>query len=325
MEPAAAAACSAATPTASAGPSRCKRRGKLLYETDSSFLSMDGAAAGSGGRKFSPYSHGRHDADKGQLGASIQFDLVPKATVGGGGGSVPGRGRLITQPVTHYYGAGLGLSDGRGIDYHHKPDAVELLRRRHAEAHPVRLDRSGAGPSDLRHCYMCETRESVRSWLYWPPRAVRTTASRPTTASAVPAGRPWPTAAWSSRSTASVAAGWPTSARTARAVQMGAVGLLWTCLSQACSPSAYNQWRRRGTDTHPCAAWQVDKSEVRLRRTITEEKDIFTLDKKHITWVGASWVPYSPARQRAVGLTGAVSSFPPQQVRGQQPTGERGV
>jgi hypothetical protein len=131
---------------------------------------MDGAAAGSGGRKFSPYSHGRHDADKGQLGASIQFDLVPKATVGGGGGSVPGRGRLITQPVTHFYDAGLGLSDGRGVDYHHKPDAVELLRRRHAEAHPVRLDSSGAGPSDLRHCYMCETRESVRSWLYWPPK-----------------------------------------------------------------------------------------------------------------------------------------------------------
>jgi hypothetical protein len=37
---------------------------------------MDGAAAGSGGRDYSPYTHGRHDADKGLLGASIQFDLV---------------------------------------------------------------------------------------------------------------------------------------------------------------------------------------------------------------------------------------------------------
>ncbi len=59
----------------------------------------DGAAAGSGGRDYSPYSHGRHDADKGQLGASIQFDLVPKAH---GKASVPGRGQLQIQPVTHY-------------------------------------------------------------------------------------------------------------------------------------------------------------------------------------------------------------------------------
>jgi hypothetical protein len=51
-------------------PFRFKRRGQLLYETDSNFLSMDGAAAGSGGRDYSPYTHGRHDADKGQLGAS---------------------------------------------------------------------------------------------------------------------------------------------------------------------------------------------------------------------------------------------------------------
>jgi hypothetical protein len=40
---------------------------------------------------------------------------------------------------------------------------------RHAEAHPVRLDSSGAGPSDLRHCYMCEARDSGQ-WLYWPPK-----------------------------------------------------------------------------------------------------------------------------------------------------------
>jgi hypothetical protein len=150
---------------------RFKHRGQLLYEMDSNFLSMDGAAAGSGGRDYSPYSHGRHDADKGQLGASIQFDLVPKAT-SGSGGSVPGRGPLKNQPVTRYYDTGRGLSDGRTVDrLPALPDAVELLRRRHAEAHPmrVRLDSSGAGPTDLRHCYMCETRGSGQ-WLYWPPK-----------------------------------------------------------------------------------------------------------------------------------------------------------
>jgi hypothetical protein len=151
-------------------PFRFKRRGQLLYETDSSFLAMDDAAAGSGGRDYSPYSHGRHDADKGQLGASMQFDLVPK---GHYQASVPGRGKLRDQqPVTHYYDDGLGLSDGRGVDRaDHKPDAVEKLRRRHAEAHPGQLDSSGAGPSDLRHCYMCETRDSKR-WYYWPPKRV---------------------------------------------------------------------------------------------------------------------------------------------------------
>jgi hypothetical protein len=104
---------------------------------------------------------------KGQLGASIQFDLVPNAYKKA---SVPGRGRLITQPVTQYYDTGTGLSDGRAVDRHHMPDAVELLlHRSHAEAHPVRLDSSGAGPSHLRHCYMCETRDSVQ-WYYWPPK-----------------------------------------------------------------------------------------------------------------------------------------------------------
>jgi hypothetical protein len=46
-----------------------------------------------------------------------------------------------------------------------------MLLRRHAEANPmrVRLDSSGAGPSDLRHCYRCETRDSGR-WYYWPPK-----------------------------------------------------------------------------------------------------------------------------------------------------------
>jgi hypothetical protein len=156
-------------------PFRFKRQGQLLYETDSNFLSMDGAAAGSGGRDYSPYTHGRHDADKGQLGASIQFDLVPKAN---GKASVPGRGSLGKQPVTHYYDTGTGLSDGRAAQVDradhiadHMPDAVEKLLRRHAEAHPVRLDSSGAGPSDLRHCYMCETRDSVK-WYYWPPKRV---------------------------------------------------------------------------------------------------------------------------------------------------------
>jgi hypothetical protein len=105
------------------------------------------------------------------LGASIQFDLVPKARPGKA--SVPGRGRLCDQPVTHYYDDGHGLSDGRAVDRadHSQPDAVELLRRRHAEAHPVRLDSSGAGPSDLMHCYMCESRDSVK-WYYWPPKRV---------------------------------------------------------------------------------------------------------------------------------------------------------
>jgi hypothetical protein len=32
-----------------------------------------------------------------------------------------------------------------------------------------RLDSSGAGPSDLRHCYMCETRDT-RQWYFWPPK-----------------------------------------------------------------------------------------------------------------------------------------------------------
>jgi hypothetical protein len=157
---------------ASRSRGRRRRCGKLLYQTDSDFLSMDGAAAGSGGRKFSPYSHGRHDADKGQLGASIQFDLVPK-TCKGGKASVPGRGTLNHQPVTHYYDDGRGLSDHRGVDRGHKPDAVELLRQRHAEERPmrVRLDSSGAAPSDLRHCYMCETRDT-RQWFFWPPKRV---------------------------------------------------------------------------------------------------------------------------------------------------------
>jgi hypothetical protein len=131
-------------------PFRFKLRGKLLYETDSNFLSMGGAAAGSGGRRFSPYTHGRRDADKGQLGASIQFDLVPKAH---GKASVPGRGKLVYQPVTRYNDTGQRLNDHRAVDRVDRDaaDAVEKLRQRHAEAHAmrVRLDKNGAGPSDL--------------------------------------------------------------------------------------------------------------------------------------------------------------------------------
>ncbi len=44
--------------------------GAQLFETDSSFLAMDGAAADSGGARFSPYSHGRYQG-KGKLGGSI--------------------------------------------------------------------------------------------------------------------------------------------------------------------------------------------------------------------------------------------------------------
>ncbi len=204
-------------------PFRFKRRGKLLYETDSNFLTMDGAAAGSRGRDYSPYSHGRHDADKGQLCASIQFDLVPKAFKKA---SVPGRGRLCDQPVTHYYDTGTGLSDGRAVqvdradhmaDHSQWPDAVEKLRRRHTEAHPVRLDSSGAGPSDLRHCYMCETRDT-EAWYYWPPK--RVADPQPPHHRVCEACKA--SLANGSRSTEPAAAGWSTSARTAHAVQMGA-------------------------------------------------------------------------------------------------------
>jgi hypothetical protein len=55
------------------------------------------------GRLRTEYSHGRHDSKKRKLGASIQFDLVPKHAPGGGmGGSVPGLGKLLKQRVTMY-------------------------------------------------------------------------------------------------------------------------------------------------------------------------------------------------------------------------------
>jgi hypothetical protein len=85
-----------------------------------------------------------------------------------------------------------------------------------------RVDSSGAGPSDPQYCYMCETWETT-SWHFWPPRAVATPASRSTTASALPAGLPWPTAAWTSSCTASAAEVRVAHARTMmRADQTGA-------------------------------------------------------------------------------------------------------
>ncbi len=54
------------------------------------------------------------------------------------------------------------------------------------------------------------------------PRAVPTPASRHTTASEIPAGRPSATAAWTRSSTEPAAAVWTTNARTAHAGRMGA-------------------------------------------------------------------------------------------------------
>jgi hypothetical protein len=79
----------------------------------SNFLAMDGAAAGRGRARFSPYSHGRHDAEKRKLGASIQWDFFGTAAPGGSGGSVPGRGILKTQTGTNFFGDGDGLWDSR--------------------------------------------------------------------------------------------------------------------------------------------------------------------------------------------------------------------
>ena len=39
-------------------------------------------------------------------------------------------------------------------------------------------------------------------------------------------------------------------------------------------------------NSHP--AGQVDRDEVRLRRTVGLKKDEYTLDKKHVTWVAQS-------------------------------------
>jgi hypothetical protein len=42
-------------------------------------------------------------------------------------------------------------------------------RKGHGASKDGRLDSSGAGPSDLRHCYMCESRDTDK-WYYWPPK-----------------------------------------------------------------------------------------------------------------------------------------------------------
>jgi hypothetical protein len=138
-------------------------RGYQLRELLTNVFAMDGAAAGSGGPSKSPYTHGRHDDDKGQLGVSIQFDLFPKAS----GGSLDS---LINQRVAGYYDTGVSLSDNRNSRGNEMPDAVEMLRRRYA--------RSGAGPSsgpastDKRRCFMCALDSPVPSgaWLFWPPK-----------------------------------------------------------------------------------------------------------------------------------------------------------
>jgi hypothetical protein len=80
---------------------------------DSDFLAMDGAASGSGGAHFSPYSHGRHDAEKHKLGINNQYDLVGIAATGSGGGSVPERGQLKLQRVTDFFADDGGLWDSR--------------------------------------------------------------------------------------------------------------------------------------------------------------------------------------------------------------------
>jgi hypothetical protein len=209
-------------PSAPPAPAPSRRvapsRGKLLYETDSNFLSMDGAAAGSGGRDYSPYSHGRHDADKGQLGASIQFDLVPKAK--DGKASVPSRGTLCAtnpSPTTMTMGAAC-LTTAESIG---ATGQMPLSCCGGAMQRPTRCGWTAVEPapatSGTATCARRGTAISGTTGLSsgWP------TPSHRTTAFALPASRPFSTAA-SRSSTAPAAAGWTTSARTAHAVQMGA-------------------------------------------------------------------------------------------------------
>jgi hypothetical protein len=116
---------------------------------------MDGAAAGSGGPSKSPHSHGRHDAEKGKLGASIQYDLAGIAATGGGAGSVPGRGKLKTQRFTQFFADGYGLWASRDRNATSAASNalqhlqhLELLQQRFADA-------SSSGPSSgsVAHCY----------------------------------------------------------------------------------------------------------------------------------------------------------------------------
>jgi hypothetical protein len=168
--------------------------GKELYKTYSSFLAIDGAAAGSGGARFLPYSHGRHDAEKHKLGVSNQWDLVgiaalfrdaapskpsrsrtssrpvmacgtaPTVTLPSlpawHRSSVPGRGAFKTQPVTHFFATGDGLWDSPD-----RNDAVaaslasQLCATAAEQLQRCFADASsaagGAGPSSGVHCYMC--------------------------------------------------------------------------------------------------------------------------------------------------------------------------
>ncbi len=104
--------------------------GAQLFETDSSFLAMDGAAAGSGGARFSPYSHDRHDAEKHKLGASLWASC------------------------DHNAAAAAGIAS-----QHLQP--VELLERRFASSAA-----GGPGPSSgsVEHCYMLHVVDDYPWW-----------------------------------------------------------------------------------------------------------------------------------------------------------------
>jgi hypothetical protein len=178
---AASAASSAATPPASAcRPFHFKLRGYQLCE-------LRGAAAGSGGRRKSPYTHGRHDEDKGQLCFSIQKSnkASEKQPKGRSRGAAPGALRVRAQRCQ-----------------------PQRLGQKHsymcATRSPGRTGNSG-------------------SWTCWPPKFRKTRASRRTAASALPARRPWPMAVWISCSTAPAAVAMlATPAPTARAGLWGA-------------------------------------------------------------------------------------------------------
>jgi hypothetical protein len=151
--------------------------GKRLFATDSRFLAMDGAAAGSGGSDYSPYSHGRHDAEKRKLGVSIQWDLVGIADTGTDA-SVPGRGALKAQAVTRFFAEGARLLDScernaaAAAMPHLHATAAEQMQRRFADASSAA---GGDEPSSVEHCYMCMSSETAvgrngtPKWFWWPP------------------------------------------------------------------------------------------------------------------------------------------------------------
>jgi hypothetical protein len=97
----------------------------------------------------------------------------------GGGGSVPGLGKLVKQRVTrscicHTLVKALTTAANTGAPG--GADAVEKLRRRYARSGAG--SSSGARPSTgsaaegKRHCYMCAlVSPGPRSdWLFWPPK-----------------------------------------------------------------------------------------------------------------------------------------------------------